>query len=417
MAAPVAVETRWQRLSFFLVIGALTAFAPLSIDMYLPALPSIASDFHTGPSAVQLTLTAFVAGIALGQLLAGPVSDAIGRRRPLFVGIAGYTVASLLCAVAPNVFALTGLRFIQGLTGAAGVVIARAIVRDLYSGIAAARYFSLLMLITGLAPILAPTFGGQLLRATSWRGVFLVLALVGAAIGVVTAVRLHETLPPERRRPGGLRDTGRAFGELFSDRVFVGYAVSGSLAFSTIFTYISGSSFVLQGIYGMSPQTFALAFGLNACGLVGATQINRRLAGSVPIKTLLVAGLVLMAAASLALLVTAGAHLLGLAGILVPLFLVMTGLGFVIPNSTALALSRHPRAAGTASALLGAMQMGSGAVVAPLVGIAGSGTALPMAVVMAALGLTAVVSLVVLTRPARVPPPAVRECSAIDAQR
>jgi len=411
------VATRWQRLSFFLVIGALTAFAPLSIDMYLPALPSIARDFNTGPSAVQLTLTAFVAGIALGQLLAGPISDAVGRRRPVFVGIAGYTVASLLCAVAPNVYALAGLRLVQGLTGAAGVVIARAIVRDLHSGVAAARYFSLLMLITGLAPILAPSLGGQLLRATSWRGVFLVLALAGVLIGVAVAIRLRETLPSERRRAGGLRDTGRAFRALLSDRVFVGYALAASLAFDAIFTYISGSSFVLQGIYGMSPQTFALVFGVNAIGLVVATQINRRLAGVVPIARLLSAGLCTIAVASVALLVAASAHVFGLAGILVPLFVVMFSLGFVMPNSTALALSRHPEAAGTASALLGALQMGSGAVVAPVVGIAGTGTALPMASVMAALGLTAVASLFVLTRPAAAPvavPEPIQELVAVD---
>ncbi len=399
----MAARTRWQRLAFFLIVGALTAFAPLSIDMYLPALPSIARDFHTGPSQVQLTLTAFLAGIALGQLLAGPVSDAVGRRRPLFVGAGAYTVASLLCAVAPSVYALVGLRFVQGLAGAAGVVIARAIVRDLYAGVAAARYFSLLMLITGLAPILAPSLGGQLLRVTSWRGVFLVLALVGVLVGVAVVIGLRETLPVERRRAGGLRDTGQAFAGLFTDRVFVGYALSGSLAFAGIFTYISGSSFVLQGIFGLSPQMFALVFGVNAFGLVGATQVNRRLATFVPITSLLRAGLATMAAASLALLVAAAGHILGLAGVVVPMFVVMSSLGFVMPNGMALALSRHPEAAGTGSALLGALQMGSGAVVAPLVGVAGTGTAIPMAAVMAALGVTALTSLLVLARPA---PPA-----------
>jgi DHA1 family bicyclomycin/chloramphenicol resistance-like MFS transporter len=365
-----------------------------------------AHDFHTGPSQVQLTLTAFLAGIALGQLLAGPVSDAIGRRRPLFVGIAGYTVASLLCAVAPNVYALTGLRLVQGITGAAGVVIARAIVRDLHSGVAAARYFSLLMLITGLAPILAPSLGGQLLRATSWRGVFLVLAVIGVLIGVAVATGLRETLPPERRRAGSLGDTGQAFRGLLTDRVFVGYALSGSLAFAAIFTYISGSSFVLQGIFGMSPQMFALVFGLNALGLVVATQINRRLAGVVPVARLLSSGLAVMTVAALVLLADAAAHGFGLAGILVPMFAVMFSLGFVLPNGMALALSLHPEAAGTASALLGALQMGSGALVAPLVGIAGTGTAIPMAAVMATLGLTSVASLAVLTkRSAPVPVP------------
>jgi DHA1 family bicyclomycin/chloramphenicol resistance-like MFS transporter len=398
MTTVAAATTRWQRLSFFLIVGALTAFAPLSIDMYLPALPAIARDFHTGPSQVQLTLTTFLAGIALGQLLAGPVSDAVGRRRPLFFGVIGYVVASLLCAVAPSVFALAGLRLVQGLTGAAGVVIARAIVRDLHTGVAAARYFSLLMLITGLAPILAPSLGGQLLRATSWRGVFVVLAVIGALVGVAVAIGLRETLPPERRRSGGFRDTGRAFGALFSDRVFVAYALSGSLAFAAIFTYISGSSFVLQGIYGLSPQVYALLFGLNALGLVAATQVNRRLAGAVSVARLLLGGLAVMAVAALVLLGAVGAHAFGLAGVLVPLFVIMFSLGFVLPNGMALALSLHPEAAGTASALLGALQMGSGAVAAPLVGIAGTGTALPMAAVMAALGVTSLACLLVLTR-------------------
>jgi DHA1 family bicyclomycin/chloramphenicol resistance-like MFS transporter len=398
MTTVAAATTRWQRLSFFLLVGALTAFAPLSIDMYLPALPAIASDFHTGPSQVQLTLTTFLAGIAAGQLLAGPISDAVGRRRPLFVGVIGYVATSLLCAVAPSVFALAGLRLVQGLTGAAGVVIARAIVRDLYTGVAAARYFSLLMLITGLAPILAPSLGGQLLRATSWRGVFLVLAVIGALVGVAVAFGLRETLPPERRRAGSLGDTGRAFRALFTDRVFVAYALSGSLAFAAIFTYISGSSFVLQGIYGLSPQVYALVFGLNALGLVVATQVNRRLAMAVPITRLLSTGLTTVAVAALALLAAVGGHAFGLAGVLVPLFVIMFALGFVLPNGMALALTLHPEAAGTASALLGALQMGSGALVAPLVGIAGTGTALPMAVVMAALGVTSLTCLLVLTR-------------------
>lgn len=398
MTMVAAATTGWQRLRFFLIVGALTAFAPLSIDMYLPALPAIARDFHTGPSQVQLTLTAFLAGIALGQLLAGPISDAVGRRRPLFFGVIGYVAASLLCAVAPSVFALAGLRLVQGLTGAAGVVIARAIVRDKHTGVAAARYFSLLMLITGLAPILAPSLGGQLLRATSWRGVFLVLALIGALVGVAAAAGLRETLPPERRRVGSLRDTGRAFRSLFHDSLFVAYAVAGSLAFAAIFTYISGSSFVLQGIYGLSPQTYALVFGLNALGLVAGTQINRRLAGAVPIARLLRYGLTTVTVAALALLAAVGAHAFGLAGVLVPLFVIMFSLGFVLPNGMALALTLHPEAAGTASALLGAMQMGSGAAVAPLVGVAGTGTALPMAVVMAVLGVTSLTCLLVLTR-------------------
>src|SRR5947209_9366801 len=269
------------------ILGSLSAFGPLSIDMYLPALPSLSRDFGTGASQVQLTLSACLLGLALGQAIAGPISDSLGRRRPLLAGLTAYALASLLCVVAPSVYALAGLRLLQGIAGAAGIVIARAIVRDLHSGVAAARFYSLLMLVNGLAPILAPIFGGLLLRFTSWRGVFIVLAIIGTLLLLAAATGLGETLPPERRRSGGVLATITTFRQLLANRPFMGYALSCGLAFAAMFAYIAGSPFVLQEIYGLSPQLFSVIFGTNALGLVIASQGNGRLVGRVPPERLL----------------------------------------------------------------------------------------------------------------------------------
>src|SRR2546425_12356619 len=265
-AAPVG--TWFRRARIFVLLGGLTAFGPLSIDMYLPALPAIGRDLAASESVIQLTLTACLTGLALGQILAGPLSDRLGRRRPLLIGVAGYVLASLLCATAPAAPLLVGFRLLQGLAGAAGIVIARAIVRDLYAGSAAARYFSRLILVMGLAPILAPVVGAQLLRFTSWHGIFLVLALITALLWLGAASALPETLPVQRRRSGSLGDTVRTFRKLAADTQFISYAVAGGLAVGAMFAYIAGSPFVLQGIFHVSPQTFSLIFGVNALGFV-----------------------------------------------------------------------------------------------------------------------------------------------------
>ncbi len=378
-----------------LILGALTAFGPLSIDMYLPALPSLTRDFGTSPSQVQLTLSACLLGLAAGQLVAGPLSDVLGRRRPLLVGLAGYAVASLLCAVAPTAPALVGLRFAQGCAGAAGIVIARAIVRDLYSGIALARFFSLLMLVNGLAPILAPLFGAQLLRVTPWRGVFVALAVIGGGLLIAAAAGLRETLPPQRRQAGGMGATLTTFRGLLGDRAFMGYALSCGLAFAAMFSYISGSSFVLQDIYGVSPQLFSVLFGLNALGLVAMGQVNGWLVGRVSPRRLLRLGLRATALGGLALLaIVAGG--VGLVGVLPALFVVVASLGLILPNASTLALASHPHSAGSASALLGVLQYAVGAAAAPLVGLGGSMTALPMAMVIAVLGCCALAAYTLL---------------------
>jgi DHA1 family bicyclomycin/chloramphenicol resistance-like MFS transporter len=390
-----------RRVQLVFILGALTAFGPFSIDMYLPALPSLSRDFGTGAAQTQLTLSACLLGLALGQVIAGPISDALGRRRPLLVGLAAYALASLLCVVAPSVYALVALRFIQGFAGAAGIVIARAIVRDLHSGAAAARFFSLLMLVNGLAPILAPIFGGLLLRYTSWRGIFIVLAIIGTLLLLATATGLSETLPPDRRQSGGVRATITTFRQLLADRPYMGYALSCGLAFAAMFAYISGSPFVLQDIYGISPQLFSVIFGMNALGLVIAGQVNGRLVGRVAPARLLVVGLIANATGGMALLLVVtigGMGAAGLVGILPSLFVVVASLGFVLPNATALALQDHPRIAGSASALLGVLQFSIGAAAAPLVGAFGARTALPMSVVIASLGCSALLAFTLLVR-------------------
>jgi DHA1 family bicyclomycin/chloramphenicol resistance-like MFS transporter len=398
MPTPTAPPARKRRLGLILMLGGLSMFAPLSIDMYLPALPTLSRDLGATASEAQLTLSAFFLGLALGQAVIGPFSDALGRRRPLLVGLVAYAIASLLCAIAPNIGALIGLRFVQGFAGAAGLVISRAIVRDLHSGVAAARFMSVLMLVSGLGPILAPIFGGQLLRFAPWQGLFLLLAIAGGLLCIVVSTRLPETLPAETRQTGGLGTTITTFGQLLTNRAFMGYALANGLAIGGVFAYISGSPFILQDVYGVSPQTFSFIFGLNAIGLVSAGQINGRLVGRVEPERLLTIALTTAACGSLALLAVVSIGGLGLIGLLPPLFVVLASLGFIMPNATVLALSGAPKIAGSASALLGLMQFALGSVVAPLVGLGGTATAFPMALTLATLDLAALATFLLLAR-------------------
>ena len=377
------------------LLGALAAFGPLSMDMYLPGLPSMARDLSAPAWAVQLTITTSMLGLAGGQLVAGPISDALGRRRPLLVGLAAYMATSLLCAVAPSIWALLAFRLFQGVAGAAGIVIARAIVRDLHSGVAAARFFALLMLVVALAPILAPLFGGQLLHITDWRGIFVVLAAIGALLLLATWAMLGETLPMPRRHGGGLTATVHVFGGLVGDRAFMGYTLSAGLLFGAMATYISGSPFVLQDVHGVSPQLFSVIFAANAGGIMLASQTSRALVGRYGPRAILTLGVSIGAAGGLGVLVSVVADL-GLAGLLPSLFVVVSSVGMVLPNAAALALADRPRTAGSASGLLGLTQFAIGALAAPLAGVAGSGTALPMAVVIATLSAAAVACLFVL---------------------
>ncbi|MGW1888811.1 multidrug effflux MFS transporter [Streptomyces sp. NPDC002004] len=394
-----------------LALGGLTAVPPLSMDMYLPALPEVTSSLHAPAATVQLTLAGCLAGMALGQLVVGPMSDKWGRRRPLLIGLLVYVAATAACAFAPNVALLIAFRLAQGLAGAAGIVIARAVVRDLYDGVAMARFFSTLMLISGTAPIVAPLIGGQVLRFTDWRGVFYVLTAVGTLLTTLVWFRLPETLEPARRHAGGVGEALRTMRGLLGDRAFSGYMIAGGFAFAALFAYISASPFVIQDIYGASPQTFSLLFGLNSVGLVTVGQINGKvLAGRVSLDKALGAGLAVITLAAAALLLMTSGVLgdVGLAPVAAALFVLMSAMGLVMPNTNTLALLRAEHAAGSASALIGTSAFLIGAVASPLVGVAGEHTAVPMAVVQLASALVAVGCFVGLCRPLRPRPPHVR---------
>ncbi|WP_253916981.1 multidrug effflux MFS transporter [Streptomyces sp. MNP-20] len=385
-----------------LILGGLTAMPPLSMDMYLPALPEVTDALHAPAATIQLTLTACLMGMALGQLVVGPMSDKWGRRRPLLTGLLVYVLATAICAFAPTAELLIAFRLLQGLAGAAAIVIARAVVRDLYDGVEMARFFSTLMLISGVAPVVAPLIGGQVLRLTDWRGIFVVLTVVGVALTLLVWRGLPETLAPGDRHGGGTAEALRTMRGLLGDRVFTGYMVAGGFAFAALFAYISASPFVIQEIYGASPQTFSLLFGVNSVGLIVVGQINGKLlVGRVSLDKALGFGLVVITLAATALLLmTSGVFGdVGLAGVAAGLFVLMSAMGLAMPNTNALALMRTKHAAGSASALLGTSSFLIGAIASPLVGIAGEKTAVPMAVVQLACGLAAIGCFVGLCRP------------------
>ncbi|SMF90040.1 MFS transporter, DHA1 family, bicyclomycin/chloramphenicol resistance protein [Paenibacillus uliginis N3/975] len=386
-----------SRLWMILILGALSAFGPLSLDMYLPSLPELARSMHTTTSLTQLSLTSCLIGLAVGQLLAGPLSDIRGRRLPLIIGMVVYGVASLLCAFSTSIEMLIALRFIQGIAGSAGIVISRAIVRDMYSGSELTKFFSMLMLVNGAAPILSPIIGGQLLKFTSWRGVFIVLTFIGVAMLLAVLFGLPETLSREKRSKGGISNTLSTFGTLFRDPGFVGLALCQGFVSAAMFAYISGSPFVLQDIFGVSPQSFGLIFAANGIGIIIAGQITGRLAGRVSERTLFLSGITLATIGGFVLLLTivSGA---GLGFILPPLFIVVSCVGIVGTAGSSLALQNYGHAAGSASALLGLLSYILGALVMPLVGIMGNGTAVPMGIVIAGADVGAVLCYLLLVR-------------------
>jgi DHA1 family bicyclomycin/chloramphenicol resistance-like MFS transporter len=379
-----------------LILGALTAVGAFSFDMYLPSFPRMAVDLHASTAAVQLTLTVCLIGMALGQLIAGPLSDRYGRRRPALVATAAYAVASLACVIAPTVGSLTVIRLVQGLGAGAGAVIARSVVRDMYSGDEAARFFSRLTLVFGLAPILAPTAGALVLRFTSWRGVFVFLTMLGLGLFAVVYTALPETLPVERRRSGGFGEFTAGARLIATDRVFLGYTLAGGLTFAGLFAYLQSSSFVLQNVFGLSPQTFGLIFGTNAFGLVLVGQLNARLVGRFRPRQLLFTALgTCLGASALALV---GSEM-AVVGVVVPmLFVFIASIGMIMPNGMALGLDRHQATTGTAAALMGAMQSAIGLLAAPLVGAFGAASGVPMTSVMLGFLVLAVVATSALTR-------------------
>ncbi|MCY9667074.1 multidrug effflux MFS transporter [Paenibacillus alginolyticus] len=402
MSNPIASQVRLSssrssRLWIVLVLGSLASFGPLSLDMYLPALPVLANDLHTTTSLAQMSLTACMLGLSIGQLIAGSVSDVRGRRMPLLIGLVIYAISSVLCMFSPTIWVFLGLRFVQGMAGAAGIVISRAIVRDMYEGVELTKFFALLMLVNGSAPILAPIVGGQILQFTSWRGVFLVLSLIGVVMLFATVLSLKETHPPEHRSKGGLANTLQTFGGLLTDRMFMGYALTQGLVFAGMFAYISGSPFVLQDIFGVSPQMFSLCFAINGLGVIIAGQITGKLAGKVSNPRLLAGGLAIAAFGGLLLLISTliGA---GLYAILVAFFFIVSSVGPVSVATSSLALQNQGKTAGSAAALLGLLSFIIGGLVAPLVGIGGSQTAVPLGIIIAVMEIGAILCFILLTR-------------------
>lgn len=363
------------------ILGSLTAIAPLSIDMYLPSLPQLAGEFATTTSLVQLSLTACLLGIAVGQMFAGPLSDIYGRRKPLLIGVAIFTLSSLLCSFATSVWTFLALRLIQGLAGSAGIVIARAIARDLYSGYELTRFFAMLMLVNGAAPIMAPVLGGQIIAFSSWRGVFITLTLIGILMFISVLFWCKESLPCERRLSGGIKSSLTTFQCLLKQKYFMGHALMQGFAFSALFAYISGSPFILQNIYAVSPQVFGLIFGINGLGLIVAGQLTGRLSGRIPDEKLLHFGIWQAILGSFALMCSVIMQV-SLTLVLIPLFFTVSSLAIVASSSFSLAMQPQGKMAGSAAALLGFCSNISGGLMAPLVGIAGSHNAIPMAAVI-----------------------------------
>ncbi|WP_393916062.1 multidrug effflux MFS transporter [Halostreptopolyspora alba] len=384
-----------------LVLGLLTATGPLATDLYLPAFPEIAEDLGATEAQIQLTLTAMMIGLALGQLIIGPLSDGVGRRTPMLVGIIVFTVTSFLCLLAPSAGVLTVLRFVQGIAGAAGAVIARAVVRDLFIGDDAARFFSRLALVIGLAPMLGPIVGGQLLLLGPWQLCFVALGVVSGLSFLVVYFWLPETLPVERRQMVNVAGLLGTVWRLVRDVRFLGPVLTLGLSFAMMFTYISAFSFVSQEELGASAQQYSLMFAINTVGLICGTQLNGFLVGRVETSRRLAGGLVVALSAVMVLLVLAVSGAASLVSLTVVLFVMMFGVGFVMPNATTLAVSSQvPAVAGTASALMGALQFSMGGGLASFAGLTPSGdaTLMSMATVMVGLGVVALVVFLVLGR-------------------
>lgn len=372
-----------------LLLGALTAFAPMSIDMYLPSFPTLQREFAGNPGLVQATLSLFFIGLAIGQAVYGPLADRFGRKPPLYAGLALYVAGSVIAAFAPSLETLVAARFIQGIGGCAGMVIARAIVRDLFDERDSARMLTMLMLVMGLAPILAPIVGGQLLVFFGWRSVFWVLTGFGALCLLFSVTSLRESLPPERRLPGGIGAAIVNYRQLLRDKRFMTQVMTGAFTMAGMFAYISGSPFVFIELNGVPAERFGFLFGLNALGLIAASQINHRLLACHSGRSILAAATLGFAIAALLVAANVVTGIGGFVGLLVPLFFSVASLGFIAPNTTAAAMALHGRIAGAASALLGILQFGVGALSVGLVGLFADGSARPMGLVIAACGIGA----------------------------
>ena len=385
-----------MNLKTILILGALSAFGPLAIDFYLPGFPAMATAFATDETQIQLTLAVYFLGLSIGQLIYGPIADRYGRRIPLLVGVGLFTLASLACALAPSLEWLIGARFVQALGGCAGMVLSRAIVSDKCDAVGAAKVFSQLMLVMGLAPILAPMLGGLLVNLYGWQSIFIVLTVFSALAALAVALGLPESLPdnvPRQPLSGALRQYGR----LLKDREFLGHALTGGIAMAGMFAYIAGSPFVFIKLYGVPAEHYGWLFGSNAAGFILVAQINARLLANRGPAFLLARTIWIYLAAGVVLLAVSALHTQQLWPLLIPLFVCIASLGCIIPNASACAMSGQGARAGSASAMLGCLQFSVAAGAASLVGVLHNGTAMPMAMVITLCGVLAVI-LAVATR-------------------
>lgn len=379
-----------MKLSLLLILGALTAFGPLAIDFYLPSFPALAQAFATDVEQIQLSLAAYFIGMAIGQLVYGPLADRFGRRLPLLFGVLLFTLASLACALAGSLEQLVAARFVQALGGCAGMVVSRAVVRDLCDPLAAAKTYSQLMLVMGLAPILAPVAGGLLLNLFGWQSIFLSLALFGALSGLAVALRLPETLAADLPRLP-LAGSAQRYVRLFRDREFLLFSLSGGVALAGMFAYVAGSPFIFIQLYGVPAEHYGWLFGSNAAGFILVAQLNARLLGRRGPGFWLRRMVWLHAGSGMVLLLVALAHPAALWPLLLPLFVYVASLGAILPNASACAMAGQGQQAGSASALMGSLQFSLAALASTLVGALHDGSATPMAQVITLCGLGAAV--------------------------
>ncbi len=382
-----------------LVLAGLTAVAPFATDMYIPAFPDMSRDLGSSTAAVQLSLTGFLVGLAVGQLLLGPISDSVGRRPVLIAGSALFMLLSAICAVAPSVEILNSARLLQGIMGAAGIVVARAVISDLFQGTAAAKHFATLSVIVFVAPVAAPLLGGGILSFGTWRVVFGVLALFGLILLALVLTQVPESLPEEHRKPSGVGTTLASVGGLLTRRSLMGYVLAMSFGSAGLFAYISGSTFVFQDVYGLSPTQYSLVFGINAFGMMLSGMTFGKLAARVSLNALLVIGIAiaLVATAALAaILVTVGSSMITT---WVCLFVLVLGIGTAFPAAMTLGQAMGQDAPGSVSGLLGSGQFLLGALASPVPGLFGTSSALPLALVIFGSFVLAALAVTVLARP------------------
>ncbi|WP_281242762.1 Bcr/CflA family efflux MFS transporter [Salinibacillus kushneri] len=387
-----------ERLALAFLLGMLGILGPLNIDMYLPSFPGIANDLDTSASLVQLSLTTCLIGLAIGQMIIGPISDSQGRRKPLLLSISLFALSSFLCALSPNITTLVIARFLQGFTASAGIVLSRAVVRDVFSGRELTKFFALLMVINAVAPMVAPMAGGTILAIpfASWKTIFFFLGIIGILIVLTVAIKLKETLPRERRIPGSIGNTLQTMGSLMKDRSFIGYALVVGFVHGGSFAYVSGTPFVYQGIYGVSPQVYGVLFGINGLAIISGSFIIGRLGGIIHERKLLRAA-VIIALSATTMILTMSIIEGPLFSLVIPIFIYMTSMGMILTSSFTLAMEHQEHRAGSASAVLGMLPLLLGSFVSPLVGLDES-TAVPMGIILFTTSLIGFIAFFTLTK-------------------